>query len=59
MDKLISFDTYLDIKQIVYGTLHETTCCGDNIPEENFLVLSEEITDRIIDYLQACEGIPV
>ena len=56
---LIGFDTYEDIKQIVYGTITEYERAGIfPLPGNWTLALSEEITERILDYLRASEGIP-
>ena len=60
MNNKPDFDTYQDIKQIVYETVLQHACGEDGyIVADSFLLMSEEITERILGYLRACEGIPV
>ena len=55
---MIDFDMYQDVKRIVYETIVELA--EDEINDHILcLDLSEEITERVLDYLRACEGIPV
>ena len=57
---MIDFDMYQDVKQIVYQTIIEYREAGVfPLPGNWDLALSEEITERILDYLRASEGIPV